>query len=266
MPTARRRHQPMRRDVSAADVARSLLTGRFEPAGEPTEASRTRQRPASGRRDRAPSRTALSSSSLSLPGVAAAAASRNARATGRAWRGSGIRSPMRSLTLMARGSCTATSSRRTCCSTRRGPSGWPTSAWPRPPTSKTSPTPATCWAPCGTCPPRRSAARPTARGDIYSLGLTLYEMLAFRPAFDERDRGQLVKQVTTEEPPRLEEAQPRGSARPGDDRPQGDRARPGAPVPRARPSWPMTCGGLSTTSRSRRGEPARPSDSPLGPT
>ena len=37
----------------------------------------------------------------------------------------------------SRGSSTATSSRRTCCSTRRGPSGSPTSAWPRPTTSRT---------------------------------------------------------------------------------------------------------------------------------
>ena len=42
-----------------------------------------------------------------------------------------------------------------------------------------------------------------ARGDVYSLGLTLYEMLAFRPAFDERDRGRLIRQVTDAEPDRL---------------------------------------------------------------
>jgi formylglycine-generating enzyme required for sulfatase activity len=42
-----------------------------------------------------------------------------------------------------------------------------------------------------------------ARSDVYALGLTLYELLAFRPAFCENDRGQLIKQVTTTEPPRL---------------------------------------------------------------
>src|SRR5690606_5293323 len=33
--------------------------------------------------------------------------------------------------------------------------------------------------------------------------LTLYELLAFRPAFDEKDRGRLVRQVTGEAPPPL---------------------------------------------------------------
>jgi WD40 repeat protein/serine/threonine protein kinase len=43
-----------------------------------------------------------------------------------------------------------------------------------------------------------------ARSEVYALGLTLYELLALRPAFDEKDRNQLVQQVTTAEPPRLD--------------------------------------------------------------
>src|SRR5262249_4063737 len=43
-----------------------------------------------------------------------------------------------------------------------------------------------------------------ARSEVYALGLTLYELLALRPAFDEKDRNQLVQQVTTGEPPRLD--------------------------------------------------------------
>ncbi len=39
-----------------------------------------------------------------------------------------------------------------------------------------------------------------ARSDVYSLGLTLYELLAMRPAFDEKDRNKLIKQVTSGEP------------------------------------------------------------------
>ena len=52
-------------------------------------------------------------------------------------------------------------------------------------------------------PPEAFEGKSDARGDVYSLGLTLYELLAFRPAFDEKERGRLVKQVTHEAPPRL---------------------------------------------------------------
>src|SRR5262249_25052310 len=52
-------------------------------------------------------------------------------------------------------------------------------------------------------PPEAFEGKTDARSDVYSLGLTLYEMLAFRPAFDETERNRLIKQVTTEEPLRL---------------------------------------------------------------
>jgi serine/threonine protein kinase len=39
------------------------------------------------------------------------------------------------------------------------------------------------------------------QGDIYSLGLTLYELLTLRPAFEECDQGRLVWRVKHEEPP-----------------------------------------------------------------
>lgn len=38
------------------------------------------------------------------------------------------------------------------------------------------------------------------RSDIYSLGLTLYELLALRPAFDSNNRQQLLRQIALEEP------------------------------------------------------------------
>jgi serine/threonine protein kinase/WD40 repeat protein len=62
-------------------------------------------------------------------------------------------------------------------------------------------------------PPEAFDGKADARGDIYSLGLTLYEMLALRPAFDELDRNRLVKQVTTAEPAQLKSRNP---AIPGD--------------------------------------------------
>jgi WD40 repeat protein/serine/threonine protein kinase len=52
-------------------------------------------------------------------------------------------------------------------------------------------------------PPEAFEGKTDARSDNYSLGLTLYEMLAFRPAFDEKERNRLIKQVTHEAPPRL---------------------------------------------------------------
>jgi serine/threonine protein kinase len=57
-------------------------------------------------------------------------------------------------------------------------------------------------------PPEALEGHSDARSDLYSLGLTLYELLAFRPAFDEKDRNKLIKQVTTGEPPRLDRINP----------------------------------------------------------
>jgi serine/threonine protein kinase len=47
------------------------------------------------------------------------------------------------------------------------------------------------------------------RTDIYSLGVTLYELLALRPAFAENDRQKLIRQVVEQEPPRLRSINPR---------------------------------------------------------
>src|SRR5262249_25158550 len=50
--------------------------------------------------------------------------------------------------------------------------------------------------------PERFNGQGDLRSDVYSLGLTLYELLTLRPAFDEADRNQLVKQVMHDEPAR----------------------------------------------------------------
>jgi WD40 repeat protein/tetratricopeptide (TPR) repeat protein len=50
--------------------------------------------------------------------------------------------------------------------------------------------------------PERFRGKGDVRADIYSLGLTLYELLLLRPAFDAPDRMSLCEQIETVEPPR----------------------------------------------------------------
>jgi WD40 repeat protein/serine/threonine protein kinase len=51
--------------------------------------------------------------------------------------------------------------------------------------------------------PERFQGVGDARGDVYALGLTLYELLLLRPAFDAPDRLRLIDQIGRQEPARL---------------------------------------------------------------
>ena len=57
--------------------------------------------------------------------------------------------------------------------------------------------------------PERFRGRGDARADLYSLGLTLYELLVLRPAFDSHDRVALSEQIKNLEPSRPRSIDPR---------------------------------------------------------
>jgi hypothetical protein len=57
--------------------------------------------------------------------------------------------------------------------------------------------------------PERFRGECDARADVYSLGLTLYELLVLRPAFDAPDHLRLIDQVKSREPARPRAVDPR---------------------------------------------------------
>lgn len=57
-------------------------------------------------------------------------------------------------------------------------------------------------------PPERFAGQSDARGDVYSLGITLYELLALRPAFPDTTPQHLIQLITHAAPPRLRALNP----------------------------------------------------------
>jgi tetratricopeptide (TPR) repeat protein len=57
--------------------------------------------------------------------------------------------------------------------------------------------------------PERFEGRADVRSDVYSLGLTLYEMLVLQPAFADHDEAELVRHITMTEAPRLDRIDPR---------------------------------------------------------
>jgi serine/threonine-protein kinase len=56
--------------------------------------------------------------------------------------------------------------------------------------------------------PERFRGQADVRSDVYALGLTLYELLALRQAFGDPAQEQLVEQITSRGPPRLDRINP----------------------------------------------------------
>jgi serine/threonine protein kinase/WD40 repeat protein len=57
--------------------------------------------------------------------------------------------------------------------------------------------------------PERLKGVSDRRGDVYGLGMTLYEMLALRPAFEDSDRGRLMMRMSHQEPPPIRQSDPK---------------------------------------------------------
>ena len=51
-------------------------------------------------------------------------------------------------------------------------------------------------------PPERFAGTSDERGDVYSLGMTLYELLARRSAWPDTNPQRLMKMIAESDPPR----------------------------------------------------------------
>ena len=101
-------------------------------------------------------------------------------------------------------------------------------------------------------PPEAFEGKTDARSDVYSLGLTLYEMLAFRAAFGENERNRLIKEVTEAEPDRLGKL---NRQVPPDLETIVHKAIDKDPARRYASAgcWPRICSGSSTMNRSGRG-------------
>jgi serine/threonine protein kinase/WD40 repeat protein len=189
------------RDMSAADVARSLLTGRFEPAAPPPDEPPGGPKPANGSSD------ARSASSLALPGgEGRGQAKRRTYWEGVARLGHQVAEAL--AYAHAQGIVHRDIKPSNLLLDNRGTVWVADFGLAKAQDQQDLTHTGDLLGTLRYMPPEAFGGKAGERGDIYALGLTLYEMLAFRPAFDESDRGRLVKQVTTEAPPRLKKLNP----------------------------------------------------------
>ena len=192
----------MGRDVSAADVARSLLTGRLD-AG-PTEASGTENGlgPAEPAGSGSGQASSLSSSSLTLPGDTARGKARR-QTYWQAVARIGVQVADALAYAHAQGIVHRDIKPSNLLLDTHG-IVWVTDfGLAKADDQQNLTDTGDILGTLRYMPPEAFGGKVDSRGDVYALGLTLYEMLALRPAFDEKERGQLVRQVTGEAPPPL---------------------------------------------------------------
>jgi serine/threonine protein kinase len=104
--------------------------------------------------------------------------------------------------------------------------------------------------------PERFQGRCGARSDVYSLGLTLYELVALKPAYEAADRHTLMERVPHKEPARLKKLAP-GVPRDLETIITKAIARDSAARYATAGPWRMTYGDSWRTGRSGRGGPRR---------
>ena len=112
--------------------------------------------------------------------------------------------------------------------------------------------------------PERFSGQGDLRSDVYSLGLTLYEMLARcgRPSTRRTAASWSSRSCTTSRCGRASST--RRAARPGDGGAQGDRPRPGPPLPDPRRDGRRPANASSRTGRSSPAASARRRSSGAG--
>ena len=105
--------------------------------------------------------------------------------------------------------CTATSNRPICCSTQEASFGLPISVWPKSWTMSPLSHSGSIVGTLRYMAPEQLNGQAEARSDIYSLGLTLYELLAGRPAFEDAAPSSLIRKITQGEAIPLRQIRPR---------------------------------------------------------